>query len=120
MASLFFSTTEHVQATTTDATPTTVMTIPLPTDSVSIIDVKVLIKTTTAFAVEHKEAYYKNDSGTITQISTTNVITPNTGDAAINLADFDFSISGTNVLVQVEGIAATTIEWFIEAHIDKH
>lgn len=120
MPSQFFSTTEYAQLETTNDTPTTILTIPIPNNSVSMIDVKVLFKSSSAYGVEHKEAYYKNNSGTLTQISTTNEITPNTGDASLSSADLDFSVSGTNVLIQVTGIAATTIEWFIDAHIEKH
>jgi len=59
----------------------------------------------------HKLIRYKNVGGTLTQLGSTQTIGTDFEDAALSAADVTVTTSGTNILVQATGIAATTISW---------
>lgn len=97
---------------TTDATDTTINTVAIPTDSVVTIECRAeSIRTAGAGSAADRASYIisisaKNDSGTVTigtpstQLKTRDVIT----------WDLTFLVSGTDVLVQVRGAAATDVD----------
>lgn len=58
---------------------------------------------------------FRNVSGTLTLAGTAvNIVSP-TGDATLLTATLSFSVSGTTLQPQVTGIAATTLEWTLDA-----
>lgn len=96
-------------ATTTDNTQTTVITVPIPNDS--IIKINAIIKgrrTDVAGSawVRHNAASFYNNGGTMAQSGvTTTLSTEGTGGAAA------FTVSGTNALLRVTGTMGQTWEW---------
>lgn len=116
----------HLQATvqTANATPTTIATIPLTTSGATLVlsSVDVTGNPSGAGSVWNlKRCAIKNNAGTLTKVGGATVVpTPTQRTAPISTADFDVVISGTNVLIQVTGEAATTINWkaTYKYHID--
>lgn len=104
---------------TTDATVTTILTLATIADSVKSISVRVVARRTAGaggtagdVAGYSRIATFKNIAGTVTQVGTT------TDDhTAEDQSGWDvtFSISGTNVLIQVTGAADNTITWHATA-----
>lgn len=99
---------------TTDATLTTLTgaTIATASDNAYFVTAKVsaIQATTATTAVGFKiMGYFKNDGGVLTQVDITDQLkfTP----SPANPWDADFTVSGTNILIQVQGQAATTINW---------
>ncbi len=94
--------------TTTVAT-TTIATIGTTTDSTHFIDVKLVAhdQADVQGAGYLLRATFLNDTGTVTQIGTDDKLSFES-DTAWNVATL---ISTTNVLIQVTGEAATTIDW---------
>jgi hypothetical protein len=101
-----------VEATveTTDATVTPIATIPVPENTAWLIEANVSAK--------------EDDSTTAVGYKRTAVIRRATGNAVIadNSDDFDgntdhvtataaFAVSGTNLLLNVTGVAATALDW---------
>lgn len=109
---------------TTNATPTTIATIPLTTSGATLVlsSVDVTGNPSGAGSVWNlKRCAIKNNAGTLTKVGGATVVpTPTQRTAPISTADFDIVISGTNVLIQVTGEAATTINWkaTYKYHID--
>lgn len=97
--------------TTTNST-TTIITVPIPTSGVVQIDsaITARIGTITSGASYQLLGTYKNNAGTVTLVGA-NVAGLVNEDAGLASAAVVHTISGTNVLVQGTGIAATTIEW---------
>ena len=98
----------HVQ--TTNATPTTISTLAIGTSKIHCYRVVLagLQSNSSNGAYYERLAGYKNNAGTVTLIGS--AASPITAED--NAAwDITLTISGTNVLVQVTGAAATTIEW---------
>lgn len=106
---------------TTNATPGNVVTVAIPTSSVMLLNVFITGRQGTVTAAVGYElvGVYKNSAGTVTLIGA--VATPLTAeDAGLAACAVALVISGTNVLVQVTGIAATTIEWNATVYIVKN
>jgi hypothetical protein len=109
------------RAATTDATATTILTLATITDSVKMIEVRVAARRTggtggTAGDVGSyiKKATFKNVGGAVSQVGST------TDDhVAESQAGWDvaFSVSGTNVLVQVTGAADNNVTWHATARV---
>jgi len=93
---------------TLDATPTTIRTIPLTTDTVTqiVVDVVGIKSDKTAISGFKKIVTYKNDSGVLTLQGMISRVHQQRQAGW----DVTFSISGANVLLQVTG-AAMTIDW---------
>lgn len=102
-----------VNITTTNATPSTVLSIPIPNDGdYSTITVDMTGKSTNDYIRGIKTATIANKSGTLAIIGTTpQDIVTTISDAALATATFTITTSGTNAIIQVTGIAATTINW---------
>lgn len=106
---------------TTNATPGNVLTIAIPTGGVVVVEVVVVarIGTVSSGAGYTTQATYKNNAGTVTLIGA--ALAPLIAeDAGLASASIALAISGTNVNVQVTGIAATTIEWAARAYVTKN
>jgi hypothetical protein len=93
---------------TTDATPTALSTIAIASDSAVTINAYISganadFSDVTGGSVQ---ATVRNDSGTLTIVGTSLPIVN-----ASTTGTFDIIVSGTNALVQVTGLAATTYNW---------
>lgn len=97
---------------TTNATVTTIVTITTQSDKcyTVVVDVSGLQSGGSNGVGYVRAATVRNDSGTLTQVGTTTAM-HTAEDAALAACDVTVAISGTNILVQVTGIAATTIDW---------
>lgn len=99
-------------ATTTNATPSNLVTIALATGQTMRVVVDIIAISGNNRMRGRKTAAIKNISGTLSIVgATVTDIVPPIGDVALAAAGFDISISGTNVIVPVTGITATTINW---------
>lgn len=105
-----FEQTSHATVQTTNATSTTIKTIPISNEYVYQIEANVVggQNNTNQGITSKILGSFKNNGGTVTQIGKQNIIM-NTD--FVGTADVTMSISGTNVLVQVTGEAATTVDW---------
>lgn len=107
-ASVPTQTTATVQ--TTNATTTTLTTIATSSNTVIYVKSKILAKvntTVSAGAVYEIISGYRNAAGTLTKIAADDKLSiENT-----NAWDVTTTPSGTNILIQVSGQAATTIDW---------
>ncbi|TAK04201.1 hypothetical protein EPO34_03585 [Patescibacteria group bacterium] len=109
------------RAATTDATATTILTLATITDSVKMIEIKVAARRTGGTggtagdgAGYARVATFKNIAGTVSQIGSTQ---DNATHESQAVWDVSFSISGTNVLVQVTGAADNNITWHATARV---
>lgn len=93
---------------TTDATPTTISTIAIASDSA--VNISAFVSGASADFSDvtggSVQATVRNDSGTLTIVGTSLPIVN-----ASTTGTFDITVSGTNALVQVTGLAATTYNW---------
>lgn len=97
--------------TTTNATVTTIATVAIPAGKVVMIEARmVAIETadTTKGLGALKQVVYHNSAGTATMIGTIGTSFQARNPGTIG---FTFTVSGSNVLIQVTGVAATTINW---------
>lgn len=99
---------------TTDATPTTFATIATTTDSVILVESVVV-----GIKDDQKRAYgstilsvYRNDSGTLSSVGETL-----TEHSDFTTATSGSTTSGTNILIQVTGEAATNIDWTVKTKV---
>lgn len=108
------------QAQTTAASAVAALTIPLATSSTTgdiwARAVGRLHGSTTSFAQTY-ECLYENVAGTLAAATTTGISVAKSYDTAYSAAAVTCTISGTNVLVNVTGIAATTIDWTVTADV---
>jgi hypothetical protein len=107
---------------TTNATATTLYSMTLPTDSVTLVEAKILGKRTGGTAGANGDcatyilrARYKNVGGTVTQ----------PGGVDLNFSSEDvagygatLNFTGTTARVQVTGIANTNITWFTSMTVE--
>jgi hypothetical protein len=99
---------------TGDAVPLTIITIPVPTDKTLKVRADIVGKQTTGVNVNDSVAYgittrVKNKSGALTLGSIQNDFEDE--DATMVAADINYVISGTDLLLQVTGLAAETMSW---------
>jgi hypothetical protein len=102
---------------TTDATPENVMSMAIPTNSIRMVEAVVvgLKSDRTAGAAYRLKATFRNNGGTTVQIGATTVDVLHEDNAAWDAA---FTVSSPNIILQVTGVAATTINWkaFVETY----
>lgn len=92
---------------TTDATPTTVATVPLRTDESAMMSAIICGRKNGTTAVAYRiEVLAENNAGTVT---VTEIVRNELEDIAYTA---NLVASGENVIVQVSGEAATTVEWY--------
>lgn len=100
--------------TTTDATPTTVFTIPFLSGTSNInCKVKCFNAGITQGYAANLFAGFIFDGTTVTQLSTTDKVEKTTLVGATS----DISFTGTDLIISVTGLAATTIDWVINIEI---
>lgn len=101
--------------TTTNAVATTIITLPTLTGVIYNVNCKVTgLKTNLATGyVANLFAGFRNNAGTLSQIGTTDKIQK----SDFTTATSSISVSGTNIIVQVTGEAATTINWTIQLEV---
>lgn len=99
------------QVTTVDATVTTIVTFPLGTPAAFSIFgyVTLFVPATNEGATYDYVGSFKTNGVVATEIGSEFAITFE--DTSLENADIFLNISGNNVLVQVQGVAATTINW---------
>ena len=106
---------------TTNATPTTIITY--SGLSVNDVAVQVFVKITglknnfTEAAGYYLTGTFRRTGGTITQVGSTLMISQNEDTASW---DATLAVSGTDILVQVTGVAATTINWQASIEVAKN
>lgn len=97
---------------TTDATPTTLATIAVPTGNAITISGIVVARNTTSTINNATGGRFTataiNTAGTVTLAGPTDVLV-----SATSTGTFDVIVSGTNLVVQVTGIAATAYNWSV-------
>lgn len=105
---------QEVIGQTTNATPLTLISIPLLAGQTAILNVIAVARDTSGnVRSSTKKATIKNVSDTLSIVGLVqDIITPVT-DVNISSASFTITTSGTNMLLQATGIAATTINWKI-------
>lgn len=108
----------HGRVATTDATVTTIGTITPAASTTTFLEARVWARRTggASGTAEDGAAYifagtFKNAAGTITQIGTTTAIATHESQAGWAA---DFTISGTDVLIQVTGAAGNNVTWHVE------
>jgi hypothetical protein len=104
----------QARVATTDATVTTLQTIPITANRTYFIKSVIIARRTggTAGTADDGAAYeiatgYTTKAGTVTAIVVPTVLER----ADVGTYDADFTISGTNVLVEVTGVVDTNITW---------
>jgi hypothetical protein len=102
------------KAATTNATATTILTLPIPTGAFALVDVQVVAKdASTGRRVFKLSRSCENVAGTVGSITTLGSdFSSGTGTHAVT-----FVASGANLLVQVAGIAATNCNWLVLADV---
>lgn len=106
--------------TTTDATLTTILTLPLgATPSVWFVggDITAYDITDSAGAGYSLNAVVKTDGASATEVGVE--YTTELEDAAMVTADLISSASGNNLLIRVQGIAGKTVNWYAKIEFDK-
>lgn len=97
---------------TTDATPTTLATIPITADSSCVIDAHVSAKQTSSGTTRAgyvvQALVYRIGAGAATRQGTDNALFTRESTATM---DATVTTSGNDAIVQVTGVAATTINW---------
>lgn len=110
-------------ARTTTNSAVTILTIPVSTSgSVATIAVTVSARDVSSGTVGDGFSQlvlfqYKNVGGTVTAAATNAVSMGKCNDTSMSSCTVTATISGTNVLVQVTGISAVTIDWTAEANV---
>ena len=103
--------------TTTDATPTNVLTITPELGTVGILEVRVWGNSGEDIIAGIKAVRFKRI--TTTGIGTVYDIMAVNNDAGLSGATFSIVASAPDILVQVTGLAATTINWSATYNIDS-
>lgn len=110
-------------ATTVDATPTTISTVSIPNDSIVAIECKVVAKWTGGISGTQGDSLFvlatfvfKNVSGTVTIETISgqpdlNYITASQLIGALPAWTLSYIIAGTDVSIQVNGVADNNISW---------
>jgi hypothetical protein len=111
----------HGRVATTDATVTTINTVAISASNTYLIEARVRARRTggTAGTADDAASYivrgtYKTASGTVTLVGSLSA-----EYTAEDVAGYDatLTISGTNVLVRVTGVADTNITWHSTVHV---
>lgn len=107
---------------TTNATVTTINTIPIPNNTCVMIDAKFLARrtggssgTSNAMGGGYAIGWYRNNGGTVTLI-VGGTVTQGSTDGWPGMT---LTISGTNVLVQVQGMVNNNITWHSQIEVSS-
>ena len=98
---------------TTNATPLNAITIAIPTNGCYSITAEVFGKNASNTDRLHgiKRATIRNNAGTLSLLGTVKDISTTDREGTLSTASFTITTSGTNALIQLTGVAATTIKW---------
>ncbi len=117
-----FDSTAKATVSTTNATPTTIMTIPIQTGSVYFVQFSTdgNSGSGSAACAFQQVVLIRNPSGTavIADGGTQNIFTP-MQDSSLGTTSVTASVSGTNLIIQVTGVASTNINWKTSITIRK-
>lgn len=94
------------QVTTGDATPTALITVPVPTDTQRVALIKVIGTASSAYNAYMIRGVIKNVSGTVSFVEFGRDVDENNADWSVSIVG-----SGANAVVQVTGEAAMSIAW---------
>lgn len=106
---------------TTDATVTTIATIPTTTNASGFLEVRLVARqgaSTNTKTGELRRGFY-NNAGAATVISSDDTLFFHSAGGP-TAWDLDSAVSGANVLVRVTGTAATNIDWKIQYRYLEH
>lgn len=96
---------------TTNATPTTLVSVPIPTGAVVVIWALVAGRQAATDGMGFvNQGTYRNNGGTVSLVGA-NASALTNRDAPLTTATVTFVISGTNVNVTVTGVGGLTLEW---------
>lgn len=103
--------------TTTDATPTTIITLPLPPSSASVVEARIVGYTANSAIGGLFSFVARRNGGGAVVVGLPDYMK----DVPLALpgATFDSIASGNNALLTVTGVAATTIHWKAHAEITQ-
>lgn len=105
-------------AQTTNATPTTLYSYALGTGKTMRIEADILGSSGNNRMRGITTATVKNISGTLSVVGASPVdIAAIVQDAALLTASYTITVSGTNVIIQVTGVLATTIDWISNTQV---
>lgn len=104
--------------TTVNAIPQSLIIIPTSIDTAYIIDVKIIAANSTSSKANafFLKGGYKNLSGVLTEIVMSNDKLSETEDVGVNA---DLFMSGTDIVISVQGLTGNTINWTGEALIQN-
>lgn len=109
------------EVTTTDATPTTALTIPITDETVTRITVRIITRDQAGTSAQRafytvEALVYREAAGNATIQGAANQITVIESTAGM---DGTITVSGANALVTVTGIAATDLNWHVAAEVQE-
>lgn len=106
--------------TTTDATPTTLASVVVPTGCAASFVAEITGRNTAtgATVVAARRVGAKNVGGVVSLVGTVLSVMDSV-DAALAtvLITMDLDVSGTSVCVRATGLIATSIEWFVDIRV---
>lgn len=99
-------------ATTTDATPITIIAMPTVSGTTYTFQARAVANSGSGAqgASFNMAALVTNNGGVVTIVDTAPLFTPITS-GALSATDLSYAVSGTNIILVATGIAATTISW---------
>jgi hypothetical protein len=106
--------TANNSVTTVDATPTTILIAPFPTNTSGLVTIYAIARNpatgdTKCFT---RLLPFKRAGAGLSFVGSSADLLPSAGDAATSAWDIQFNLSGNIVNMQVVGVAATTIKWY--------
>lgn len=106
--------------TTTDATLTAAITYTIPSGSAGYVEATVIGRkiSDSSTVVNKKCQAVKNVGGTASLIGSVGTILTLAADVSLSSSVVAIAVSSGNVLVNITGVAATTIEWFVELTVN--
>lgn len=98
-------------ASTTNATPSTILSVEIPDGSSVRIDASLKAKSGNDYLSGRKYAVIKNVGGTLSIVGAITDIVPIASQGVLTTSSFTFTSSGTSALIQVTGASATNVDW---------
>lgn len=102
---------------TTDATPTTIFTIPITDETAGVLEITIVGReaATGGVITGTKFVRFAKDGGTLT-LGTPTAVLVDEATGALSTATWAISTSANNVIVQVTGVAATNANWKVSVN----
>lgn len=109
----------RMSGTTTNATPTVLLTYSIPAGATVLVKMRALARSSSGVsATWQKDATVKNVSSVLSVIGAILDLLSPQKDAGALFWDVSVSVNSSNVTVTVTGGAATTIDWMIICGVD--